>query len=125
MNERLRIASMLVAHRYALKKTQRQIAEKLNITHQQVQKYERMDNNISAIKLIKFCNSFDISLQSFQNGDAYQILDGAEISLIKKTKAVNIIEQIEGIHETNLYILKKQEELQKREEQINDQSASR
>ena len=83
---------MLVAHRYALKKTQRQIAEKLNITHQQVQKYERMDNNISAIKLIKFCNSFDISLQSFQDGDPYQVLDGADISILKKEKALNIIE---------------------------------
>lgn len=119
MNEKLRIASMLVAHRYALKKTQRQIAEKLNITHQQVQKYERMDNNISAIKLIKFCNTFNVSLQSFQNGDAFQILDSAEISIIKKEKALNIIENLEARHLTNLYIS------QKRKENTNDQSASR
>ena len=92
MDNKLRIASMLVAHRYAKNLTQTKVANKIGVTFQQVQKYERMINKITSDKLIEFCNSLDVKLQSFQDGDPYQVLDGADISILKKEKALNIIE---------------------------------
>lgn len=83
---------MLVAHRYAKNLTQTKVANKIGVTFQQVQKYERMINKITSDKLIEFCNSLDVKLQSFQDGDPYQVLDGADISILKKEKALNIIE---------------------------------
>ena len=92
MNLKLQIASMLVAHRCANKKTQTQVAKMLNVTFQQVQKYEHMINKITSEKLLQFCISLNVRLQSFQDGDPYQVLDGADISILKKEKALNIIE---------------------------------
>ena len=84
MDNKLRIASMLVAHRYAKNLTQTKVSKKLGVTFQQVQKYERMINKITSDKLIEFCNALDIRLQTFQDGDPYQVLDGADISILKK-----------------------------------------
>ena len=79
MDNRTRIASMLVAHRYAKNLTQTKVSKKLGVTFQQVQKYERMINKITSDRLIEFCNALDIRLQTFQDGDPYQVLDGSDI----------------------------------------------
>ena len=78
-----------------------------------------MDNNISAIKLIKFCNIYNVSLQSFQDGDPYQVLDGADISLAQKQKALCRIEKLLDKHETQQLIQKQIME------NTHDQSSSR
>jgi len=107
MDNKLRIASMLVAHRYAKNLTQVQVSKKIGVTFQQVQKYERMINKITSDKLIEFCNFLDVKLQSFQDGDPFQVLDGADISILKKEKALSIIEILFNRYETNILIEKK------------------
>ena len=94
MNNNFQIASMLVAYRYAKNQTQSDVSKILDVTFQQIQKYEKMNNGISAVNLLTFCNAYQIPFDSFQNGDAYQVLDGADISIIKKEKALNIIEKL-------------------------------
>ena len=118
MDNRTRIASMLVAHRYAKNLTQTKVSKKLGVTFQQVQKYERMINKITSDKLIEFCNALDIRLQTFQDGDPYQVLDGADISILKKEKALSIIEILFSKYEKPLLLTKEMEI-------TNDQSASR
>jgi transcriptional regulator with XRE-family HTH domain len=118
MDNKLRIASMLVAHRYAKNLTQVQVSKKIGVTFQQVQKYERMINKITSDKLIEFCNALDVKLQSFQDGDPFQILDGADISILKKEKALSIIEILFSKYEKPLLLTKEMEI-------ANDQSASR
>ena len=105
MDNKLRIASMLVAHRYAKKLTQVQVSKKIGVTFQQVQKYERMINKITSDKLIEFCNSLDVKLQSFQDGDPFQVLDGADISILKKEKALSIIEILFSKYEKPLLLM--------------------
>jgi len=94
MNNNFQIASMLVAYRYAKNQTQSDVSKILNVTFQQVQKYEKMNNGISAVNLLTFCNAYQISFDSFQNADAYQVLDNADISIIKKEKALKIIQKL-------------------------------
>ena len=109
---------MLVAHRYAKNLTQTKVSQKLGVTFQQVQKYERMINKITSDKLIEFCNALDVRLQTFQDGDPYQVLDGADISILKKEKALSIIESLSERFDKPLLLTKEMEI-------INDQSSSR
>jgi transcriptional regulator with XRE-family HTH domain len=95
MDNRTKIASMLVAYRYAKKQSQMKVANKLQVTFQQVQKYEKNINGLSADKLLLFCDAYQIPLASFQFGDAYQILDGADIEISKKEKAMILIDKLE------------------------------
>src|SRR5210317_1134429 len=95
MDKRFKIASMLVAYRYTKGKTQMQIAKILNVTFQQVQKFEKTINKIDAIKLLVFCEALDIPLNQFQIGDPYQVIDGADISILMKEKAMSKIDELE------------------------------
>ena len=95
MDKRFKIASMLIAYRYAKKKTQTDIADILKVTFQQVQKFEKAVNKIDAIKLLEFCEALNIPLNQFQIGDAYQVLDGADISILTKEKAMSKIDKLE------------------------------
>jgi transcriptional regulator with XRE-family HTH domain len=119
MNNKLQIASMLVAHRCANKLTQTKIAKILGVTFQQVQKYEHMTNKITAEKLLQFCSNLKISLQSFQDGDPYQVLDGADISIMEKEKALERIEKLVFKSDLKPLLLTKEMEI------TNDQSSSR
>ena len=109
---------MLVAHRYAKNLTQTKVSQKLGVTFQQVQKYERMINKITSDKLIEFCNALDVRLQTFQDGDPYQVLDGADISILKKEQALMVIEKLADKFDKPL-LLTKEMEIR------NDQSSSR
>jgi len=119
MNIKLQIASMLVAHRCANKKTQTQIAKMLGVTFQQIQKYEHMINKITSEKLLQFCISLNVPLQSFQDGDPYQVLEGADISIIEKEKAMQRIEKLTFEADLKPLLLTKEMEI------TNDQSSSR
>tara|TARA_B110000483_G_C18154443_1_gene526820 strand:+ start:407 stop:766 length:360 start_codon:yes stop_codon:yes gene_type:complete len=119
MNVKLQIASMLVAHRYAKKLTQTKVAKKLGVSFQQVQKYEHMQNGISSEKLLQFCVSLKVPLTSFQDGDAYQVLEGADISILEKEKALSKIEKLTYENELEPLLLTKEMEI------TNDQSSSR
>ena len=93
MDNKLRIASMLVAHRYAKNLTQVQVSKKIGVTFQQVQKYERMINKITSDKLIDFCNSLDVKL--VKNSVKTDSLDSME-SLDKFSLFIFIIERALG-----------------------------
>jgi len=95
MEIKKQIASMFIAWRYAKAQTQMKVAKVLGVTFQQVQKYEKMDNELSAIRLIQFCDAYEIDLNMFQNGDPFQVLDGADISILKKEKAIMLIDKLE------------------------------
>jgi len=95
MDIKTKIASMLIAIRYDKKQTQMQVAKKLNVTHQQIQKYEKTVNGLSAEKLIDFCLAYDVPINIFQYGDPYQILDASDISILKKEKAMYLIDKLE------------------------------
>jgi|TARA_Y100000289_G_C3906657_1_gene142318 transcriptional regulator with XRE-family HTH domain len=92
---RNKIASMLIAYRYARKQTQTKVSNVLGVTFQQVQKYEKSNNGISAEKLLLFCDHYNINLQEFQTGDPYAVLDGADIQPHYKEKALQNIEKLE------------------------------
>lgn len=89
------IAQMLIAFRYAKKQTQVKVSKVLGVTFQQVQKYENLQNGISAVKLLKFCNHYNINIADFQNKDPYQIIDGADISIFSKEKALMRVDKLE------------------------------
>jgi len=97
MNHKIQIASMFIAWRYAKAKTQTQVAKALGVTFQQVQKYESSLNGLSAEKLLIFCNHYGINLNSFQDGDYFQVLDSAEIHSHYKQVALDKIEKLERI----------------------------
>ena len=63
MDNRTRIASMLVAHRYAKNLTQVKVAKKLGVTFQQVQKYEKATNGVPSDILLLICDTqnYDLS----------------------------------------------------------------
>lgn len=94
MKNRKQIASMLVAWRYAKNLTQTKVAKKLGVTFQQIQKYESTQNGISSERLLNFCQELDIPFGSFATGDCFQVIDGADISIFKKEKALQIIDRI-------------------------------
>lgn len=94
MNKKKHIASMLIAWRYAKKQTQSKVAKNLGVTFQQIQKYEDLTNGISSVRLLDFCDSYDIPLQQFQTGDCFSVLDGADISILKKEQAMKKIETL-------------------------------
>ena len=100
---RNKIASMLIAYRYARKQTQTQVSNVLGVTFQQVQKYEKSNNGISAEKLLLFCDHYNINLQEFQTGDPYAVLDGADIQPHYKEKALQNIEKLEEIKKAKSY----------------------
>ena len=89
------IASMLIAWRYAKGQTQTKVSKVLGVTFQQVQKYEKGQNGLSAEKLILFCKHYEINLLSFVDGDPYQVLDGAPIPPHYKELALRNIEKLE------------------------------
>ena len=97
MKHRKQIASMLIAYRYAKNQTQTKVANKLNVTFQQVQKYETTQNGISSEKLLKFCEVYDLPLGNFQTGDPFAILEGADIPIHYKEKAMEKIEKLEEV----------------------------
>ena len=95
MDIRFKLASMLIAIRYDKKQTTVKVAKKLGVTFQQVQKYEKGINGLSAEKLIQFCVAYDVPINIFQYGDAYEVLDASDISILKKEKAMHLIDKLE------------------------------
>ena len=62
--------------------TQKQLADNLNVSFQQVQKYEKGTNKISIAKLITLCKVFMVDVDSFI-GD----FSSAEYSLMQDTQS--------------------------------------
>ena len=50
--------------RLALKMSQTVLGEKLGVTFQQIQKYEKGENRVSAARLFEICEAMNVSLAS-------------------------------------------------------------
>jgi len=70
--------------RMANKLSQKQLAEKMDVTYQQIQKYENGLNRTSVSRLWQICNIFSISPNFlFEN-----ILDDSDVKSRKKTELI-------------------------------------
>jgi DNA-binding XRE family transcriptional regulator len=58
------IGAHIRKHRLALHLTQRQLAKKLGVTMQQLQKYETGDNRVSAARLYEICKTLNVGIAS-------------------------------------------------------------
>ena len=67
MSINVKVAQLLYAIRVSNKKTQMKVGQSMNVTFQQVQKYEKMINLIPITKLEKFCSYFKITISDFFN----------------------------------------------------------
>lgn len=59
--------------------TQSDLAAKLDVSTQQVQKYEKGDNRISLSKAVDLCRALDVSIEKFTEG-LYQSLNQAGLA---------------------------------------------
>ena len=83
------------------KKTQSYVAKLLNVTFQQIQKYEKASNFIGIWKFISFCNRFDVDLSKVVS-DAKDNLYLPE-QLIKEGKIqVTTVSQSEIANDPNI-----------------------
>ena len=64
----LHVGGMIRAHRKRLGMSQSQLAETLGLTFQQVQKYERGSNRVSASKLFEIAQTLGLSISTFFEG---------------------------------------------------------
>ena len=63
------IAAQIRAHRIGLGISQAALAEKLLVSFQQVQKYEKGVNRVSAARLFEICEALKVSLASMFERD--------------------------------------------------------
>ena len=98
MSINVKVAQLLYALRVSNKKTQTQVGQSMNVTFQQVQKYEKMINLIPITKLEKFCNYFKITLSEFFNLDAYAIIESCTLTEGQKFKHNNQLQELEMLN---------------------------
>jgi transcriptional regulator with XRE-family HTH domain len=58
------IGARMRASRLAIKMSQADLGELLGVTFQQIQKYEKGRNRVSAARLFEICEALDVSLAS-------------------------------------------------------------
>ncbi|MDP1630027.1 MAG: helix-turn-helix transcriptional regulator [Caulobacter sp.] len=71
---------MIRANRKRVGMSQSQLAEALGLTFQQVQKYERGSNRVSASKLFEIAQTLDLTISTFFEGLDRSSSDGESIS---------------------------------------------
>jgi transcriptional regulator with XRE-family HTH domain len=65
---RKNLGKALKKHRLAAKMSQMALAEKIGISYQQLQKYEKGINNISIYRLQQICEAFKVPISRFLEG---------------------------------------------------------
>jgi len=98
MSINVKVAQLLYALRVSNKKTQTRVGQSMNVTFQQVQKYEKMINLIPITKLEKFCSYFKITISDFFNLDAYSIIDSGNLTEGQKLKHHNQLSELEMLN---------------------------
>ena len=63
------IGARMRAQRLALKMSQEQLAKELGVSFQQIQKYEKGVNRVSAARLFEICKALNVSLSSMFDHD--------------------------------------------------------
>lgn len=101
----LYVGTRIRFRRRTLKVSQEKLAERLGLTFQQIQKYERGANRVSASKLQEIANSLDTTVGYFfeglpsSNGDDEKKQDGAEaltrfLASAENLELVNILAEL-------------------------------
>lgn len=98
MKTEVLIAQNLFAFRVANKKTQTWVSNQIGVTFQQVQKYEKTINNISLVRLLKFCEVFQINIADFLYSNADEIIKSSKLDELTKQKCILQLQQIEVNH---------------------------
>ena len=99
MSINVKVAQLLYALRVSNKKTQSKVGQSMNVTFQQVQKYEKMINLIPITKLEKFCSYFKITISDFFNLDAYSIIESCTLTEGQKFKHNNQLAELEMLNQ--------------------------
>ena len=100
------IAKILVLHRVWEGLNQTKVAKDLNVSFQQVQKYEKCMNRISAEMLIDICKKRKWDITLFMNDKPESILDEWDNKKLYPLRADQIRkkwEQIDRVGEDNYY----------------------
>ena len=98
MKTEVLIAQNLFAIRVTNKKTQTWVSNQIGVTFQQVQKYEKTINSISVVRLLKFCEVFEINIGDFLNSNAHIIIQESKLDKFTKEKCFLQLQQIEINH---------------------------
>ena len=94
LQEKERIAKMMFVLRTISGKTQAKISKSLNLTFQQVQKYEKAQNGIGADKLFLLAKSQGWDINLLYNGNPEEVL--MQIPLFKQDKVAKKFREIEA-----------------------------
>ena len=107
------LGKQLRARRSSLGLTQTQVARAINVTFQQIQKYEKGTNGVSSSRLLQLANFLKVPVKyffeefkDFQNLDSQMIGDNSletfvsKLSEIEKDKLLNILNSNKKLSKT-------------------------
>ena len=107
------LGKQLRARRSALGLTQTQVARAINVTFQQIQKYEKGTNGVSSSRLLQLANFLKVPVKyffedfkDFQNLDAHTKSDNSlktfvnKLSEVEKEKLLNILHSNKQLSKT-------------------------
>lgn len=72
------IGQSLKRHRMAAGFTQQALADRCNLSFQQIQKYESGKNRIAASRLVQFASVLNVPVSAFFNGGAAPVVPGTD-----------------------------------------------
>ena len=94
LQEKERIAKMMFVLRTISGKTQAKISKSLNLTHQQIQKYEKAQNGIGSDRLFLLAKTEGWDINLLYNGDPELVLQ--QIPLFKQDMVAKKFREIEA-----------------------------
>ena len=103
------LGAIVCAARIRMRLSQKQIANKIGVTHQQFQKYETGKNGISIYRLWQISNVLKISFDKFfptSESKYDDILDKKSVSLLHDAIAIEMLEKIQKMNPQTKYALR-------------------
>ena len=85
----------LVKHRILKGKSRKDLAEKVGVTHQQLQKYENGINRVSVSRLYEICEALDVSI------DEVLDIESVDINISRAKHHVEIYKYLAHIHDSD------------------------
>jgi len=65
--------------RISRKLSQTKVGKKINVTFQQIQKYEKGTNGLSVFRLLQLCNAFNIPVSYFLNNELQNFVGSTNV----------------------------------------------
>jgi len=97
----IRVGQLIRAQRVALGMSQTALAEKLGLTFQQVQKYEKSANRVSASRLVQIAEALGVDPHFFLPGDAKRDEPEA-VSLMKNIGTARLVRAFNKIEDAKV-----------------------